>query len=253
MADGKGVEEVAPGVFTCRGTHVNWVLLREGRELTLVDGGWYGDAAGVERSIRAIGCRPEDVRAVLLTHAHIDHLGALGRLHERHGVPAFTHPREVPHARREFLEQASPVELVKRLGCRGMARWVLRIVAAGGLRRLSVPFAEPFPRAGALDLPGRPVPVPCPGHTSGHTAYHVPSAGVLVAGDALVTGHPVTRPAGPQLLPGYFTHDAAEALHSLDALAAVDADMLVPGHGDPWRGDLREAVALARDRATAAT
>ncbi|YCK38055.1 MBL fold metallo-hydrolase [Actinomadura sp. ATCC 39365] len=63
--------------FLLGGTDVNWVLLREGDDLTLIDGGWPGDVAAVEDFIRSIGRRPEDVRAILLTHAHIDHLGAV--------------------------------------------------------------------------------------------------------------------------------------------------------------------------------
>jgi glyoxylase-like metal-dependent hydrolase (beta-lactamase superfamily II) len=240
--------EVAKDVFSFTGTDVNWVIVREGDSLTLVDGGWRGDGAAVLRSIRSLGHRPEDVRAVLITHAHVDHLGGVRTLHDRYGTPAYAHPQEVPHAHRDYLEQATPMDLVKRLAQPGVLGWSLRILAARGFLPLSAQHAQPFPRPGALDLPGRPIPVPCPGHTSGHCAYLLAEAGVLVTGDALVTGHPTSRETGPQLLPGHFTHSHEEALRSLEALGAVDADLLVPGHGEPWRGTPREAAALALER-----
>ncbi|WP_372346943.1 MBL fold metallo-hydrolase [Streptomyces sp. KL116D] len=52
---------------------------------------------------------------------------------------------------------------------------------------------RPIPLQGPLDRPRSPVPVHTPGHTRGHCAYHPPTAGILVTGDALVTAHP--RPA----------------------------------------------------------
>ena len=240
------VAQVAENVFLAAGTHVNWVLLRDGQDLTLVDGGWYGDYAAVESSVRAIGHRLEDVRAILLTHAHIDHIGSVQRLQERYRIPVYASPREAAHARREFLEQATPADLARHAWRPAALRWTLQITRAGALRRLAVPHAEPFPTtAGPLDLPGQPVPVPCPGHTSGHTAYHLPQAGILISGDALVTGHPLSRTVGPQLLPGFFTHSPAEATASLDALAAIDAGVLLPGHGRPWKGPVSASVAQA--------
>ncbi len=253
------MREVAKDVFCVGGTDVNWVLLREGTDLTLIDGGWRGDTAAVEASIRAIGRRPEDVRAILLTHAHIDHVGALDHLHHRYGVPVHTHPHEVGHAHRERLEQASPLDVIRRAWRPRVLAWSLRIARAGALHPVSVPYAEPFPgeewRAGPppdgghhrpLDLPGRPVPVPCPGHTSGHCAFHLPGAGAVATGDALVTGHPTTRRSGPQLLPAFFAHSPAAAHAALDVLAPLDADLILPGHGRPWCGNLSDAVSAAK-------
>ena len=253
------MREVADNVFVVGGTNVNWVLLREWHDLTLIDGGWYGDFPAVEESIRDVGCRPQDVRAVLLTHAHLDHMGSLGRLHERFGTPVYASPREAAHARREYLEQATPADLLRRAGHHGMLGWSLRIVRAGALRRLVVPYAQPFPTPSgllggvplALDLPGHPVPVACPGHTSGHSAFHLPRVGAVVSGDALVTGHPVSSVEGPQLLPAYLSHSQADAIAALEVLGGLDADLLLPGHGEPWRGPVREAAATARERVQA--
>jgi glyoxylase-like metal-dependent hydrolase (beta-lactamase superfamily II) len=49
-------------------------------------------------------------------------------------------------------------------------------------------------------------------------------------------------------MPRIFSHDWKQALASLDALAALDAGVLLPGHGDPLHVPAREAVTRAKQR-----
>ncbi|HKT03701.1 MAG TPA: MBL fold metallo-hydrolase [Rugosimonospora sp.] len=246
------MHEVAENVFQVTGSHVNWALVRDGSDLTLIDGGYYRDYAAVRRSIHAIGSRPEDLRAILVTHAHVDHIGAASRLHEEYAIPVYASPLEVAHARREYLQQATVGDVLKRAWRPTVLRWSVRILRAGALHPVAIRAAQPHPTgAGPLDVPGHPVPIACPGHTSGHSAYHLPRAGVLVSGDALVTGHPLARFTGPQLLPAFFTHSQTDAIASLAVLGRLEADVLLPGHGQPWPGSIQTAVALAAEAATA--
>jgi glyoxylase-like metal-dependent hydrolase (beta-lactamase superfamily II) len=113
--------------------------------------------------------------------------------------------------------------------------------------KVSIPSAERFPNDGPLDLPGAPVPVPTRGHTSGHTAYLLAAVGAIVTGDELVTGHAVLRRTGPQLLPAFFNHGDPRA--ALAELAKQDAELILPGHGEPLRRPIAEAVGEARERA----
>ena len=239
--------QIAENVFAFTGTDVNWVLVRDGTDLTLVDAGWHGDVQAVERSIRALGARPQDLRAVLLTHAHADHTGALNHLHDHYGVPVYCAAAEVPNARGEVTESGGPKDILGLLYRPSVVGWAVRITRAGALRHVTVPAAEPFPAPGGLDLPGRPVPVPTPGHTSGHTSYLLPDTGVVVSGDALVTAHPTLRGVGPSLLPGFFSHDEAESVDALKTLRELDADTLVPGHGPTWYGPIGAAADAALD------
>jgi glyoxylase-like metal-dependent hydrolase (beta-lactamase superfamily II) len=244
------VLEVADNVFLVNGTEVNWVVLRDGTDLTLVDSGYPGDVPAVEASLRELGGRPEDVRAVLLTHAHVDHMGAVNHFHERYATPLYTDPVEVRHARREYLEQAGPLDVAKNIWRPGVLPWTVRIMRVGAARKLSAPHAQPFPAAGALDLPGRPVPIATHGHTSGHTAYHLPDAGVVITGDELITAHAVSRVRGPQLIGGMFTHREFDSTAVLAPLAELDADVLLPGHGPVHRGPIAAAVSTALERAS---
>lgn len=245
--DRVSVTEVASDVFFCRGTEVNWYLVRDSSDLTLIDTGYPGDLGRVEASVRAIGCRPEDVHAVLLTHAHVDHIGAANHFHDRYGARVYTDATEVRHAHREYLEQASPIDVAKNLWRPRVWPWLNRVLRVGATNKVSIPDAEPFPNPGALDIPGQPVPVPTRGHTSGHTGYLLAGVGAIVTGDELVTGHALLRTQGPQLLPAFFSH--GDQLAALTALERLDADLILPGHGKPLHRPISDAVCEARDRA----
>ncbi len=235
-------------MFRAVGTDVNVVILRDSDALTLIDGGYPGDVGAVEGAIRSLGRRPEDVQGMLLTHAHIDHMGAIVAFHDRYEIPVFTDPTEVAHARRDYLEQATGRDFLPMLHRHGVLPWLLRIARAGATRSLSVGDARAFGSNGPLDLPGAPVPVPTHGHTSGHAAFHLPQHGVVVTGDALVTAHPLSEVRGPQLLPPVFDHGGQDTVAALDHLAVLDAETIIPGHGPAVFMPIAAAVEQARDR-----
>lgn len=240
--------QIADGAYAVVGRLVNWVVLVDGDALTLVDAGYPGQLDALEASVRALGHRLEQVEAVLVTHAHVDHVGTLPELVARHATPVLTGAVEAAHARREFLEQAGVSAVLAKAWRPRWARWLVGAARVGVAREVAVPSAAALDQAAALDLPGRPVPVPTPGHTTGHTAFGLPAVGAVITGDALVTGHPTSARPGPQLLDDVFHHDTSRARDAgLDALAALDADVVVPGHGPVHRGPVADAVARARE------
>jgi glyoxylase-like metal-dependent hydrolase (beta-lactamase superfamily II) len=99
-----------------------------------------------------------------------------------------------------------------------------------------------------LNVPGRPRAIHTPGHTPGHCALLVESRRVLFAGDALIDHPIVTQGRGPQIMPRFTNVDSGQALASLGALEAVhdSVDLVLFGHGDPWRGGGKAAVESAR-------
>ena len=239
-------------MLVATGTHVAWVLVLDGDEVTLVDAGYLGDAEAVLTSLEYVRRRAPRLSAVVLTHAHVDHIGAAQRLHAAHGVPVLAHVDELAHVRGEVIEQATTLDVVRRAWRPRVARWAVSIARAGAPRAERVPDPVGFAGDAPLDVPGGLVPVPTPGHTSGHTSFHLPARGVLIAGDAFTNGHPTTARKGPQPLADFFQHDPARAAASLDALAAVQADVVIPGHGPVFRGTPAQAVALVRASAAAA-
>ncbi len=239
------VLEVADGVFQVRAKHVCWVLVVDGDEVTLVDTGFPRDRERVVTSLSRIGRSPADVAAVVLTHAHPDHLGSAEYFRTVVGKPVLAHELEVPNALGTRIEQVSIGALLKMAWRPDVLVWVKDAMGLKVTKVERLGDVKTF-GPGPLDLPGRPVPVHTPGHTSGHCALHLPERGVLLAGDALMTDHALAHPTGPTLLPVFFNHDNAEARASLDRIADLAADVVVPGHGPAFRGTPAQAVESAR-------
>jgi glyoxylase-like metal-dependent hydrolase (beta-lactamase superfamily II) len=237
-------------VHMVTGTNVNWAIVTDGSDVTLVDAGYPNDAPAVLASLEAIGLRPENVVAIVLTHAHLDHMGGIPSIVERYGTSVMTGEEEARHARREYLEQISPVQML--LQCRRPrgVRWVadtVRAVLPHARMKLQdvISIAPRVP----LDIPGGLVPIPTPGHTSGHTSYLMPSTGVLFSGDTLVTGHPLSHlGTGPQKLPSVFNEDETGVTAAIISLRDLPADTLVPGHGNLKRKPISSIVDEALSR-----
>ncbi|WP_338703281.1 MBL fold metallo-hydrolase [Streptomyces sp. Q6] len=247
------IVRVTSDVYAVSGSNTNWVIVKDGDSGTLIDTGYPGDRDAVLASLEKVGLRPGAVSAVLVTHAHNDHIGAAEYLSAEHGVPVLMHEEEVPHARRDFLDQVSVGQILARAWRPGVLPWAVHALRSGGTQHVPIAKPQGFPGSGGLDLPGSPVPVHTPGHTRGHCAYHLPTHGILITGDAVVTAHPTARTQGPQLLPNMFHTDRSRALDSLDLLEGMEADVLIPGHGPVHRGQVREAVSAARDHARGRT
>ena len=85
-----------------------------------------------------------------------------------------------------------------------------------------------------------------PGHTDGSSCLALPCRKALFTGDALVTLSIVSGERTPRVMPGSFNNNSREALESLNELKGIDADILLPGHGEPWHGSIAAAVVLAQ-------
>jgi len=244
------IVRVESNVYSVTGSNTNWIIIKDGDSCTLVDTGYPGDRDAVLASLEAVGLNARSVAAVLVTHAHNDHIGAAEHLRAAYDVPVLMHHEEVPHARRDFLNQVSVGQVLAQAWRPGVLPWAIHALRAGGTAHVPVREPAAFPAPDALDLPGAPVPVHTPGHTKGHSAYHLPGSGILVTGDALVTAHPTSRISGPQLLPDMFHTDRARALDSLAVIEGLDAGIVLPGHGPVHHGSAKEAAQTAREHAT---
>lgn len=236
--------QVAPGIHRLSHASVNCYLIEEGSALTIVDAALPATWQFVKRAIRAIGHTVDDVEAIVLTHAHSDHLGFARHAQREWGVPVFAHPLEGPLA--ASPSRSAHPRIASLLGHPRAIPAFAAMVRAGGLHVPPVDDLRSFGPGDVLDLPGSPTVVFSPGHTPGHCALLVRDASALLCGDALVTADPLTGRTGPQLAPGADTGlDTGTALRSLAALAGTGASIVLPGHGEPWRDGVRLAVGLA--------
>jgi glyoxylase-like metal-dependent hydrolase (beta-lactamase superfamily II) len=236
----------APDVHRIEDASVNWYLVEAESGLTIVDAGVPRSWDSLQRVLREIGRDASEIRALVLTHAHFDHIGFAERARTELGIPVHLHENDVPLAHKPLQythERARSRYLLSRP--KGLPH-VLGFLAARAFWPPPVAEVQPFGSAGELDVPGSPRVLFTPGHTLGHCALHFPDRDAVIAGDALVMLDPYTGATGPRIVAGAATADSERALRSLDAIAAVEASTVLTGHGEPWRGGTAEAVRLAR-------
>ncbi len=87
-----GIRRIGPGL-------VNSYLLAERDAVTIVDTGAPAYWSALPRELAAMGRTLDDVRAVVLTHAHSDHIGFAERIRRERGVPINVHTDDVPLTR----------------------------------------------------------------------------------------------------------------------------------------------------------
>jgi len=244
------LSEVAPGVHRIEHAYVNVYLVTDddGRVL-VVDTGLPATWNLVGEALRELGRRPPDVVGVVLTHAHFDHTGSAATFQSRLGVPIWLHEEDFTIAAHPYRYAHETVRAAYPLRYPAALRILASMTAAGALRVPGVRGLLPARPGETLSVPGAPRVIFTPGHTFGHCALYLQDRDVLLTGDSLVTLDPYTGRPGPQIVAGAATADSAQALASLDRLAASDSGSttLLPGHGDPWTGGVADAVAQARE------
>ena len=214
------------------------------------EGGWVLVDAGLPGTADAIaeaaaerfgeGARPA---AIVLTHGHFDHAGALEDLAARWDAPVWAHAAEHP-----FLDGSTAYPPPDPSAGGGLMAWVAPLYprgptdVSGRLRAL--------PEDGSV--PGAPGWrwIHTPGHTPGHVSLWREGDRTLLAGDAVITTRQESAYAvaaqSPEIHgpPAYFTPDWDAAEASARALAALEPELLVSGHGRPMQGpEMRAALA----------
>jgi len=196
----------------------NAYLVDGGDGLVLIDAGFRGRALEIRREVdrlaRALG---RDLAAIAITHAHADHVGSLGRFAAETAVPVLAGELDAARIRAGGIPpKPIPTGLVGRL----MAVAAMRVDVEPARVDILVGDGDPVPGAPGLRV------LATPGHTPGHVSYLMADAGgVLFAGDLAVNVLGLRES---------FVHaDRAQALRSLERVAALDFEVAVFGHGPP--------------------
>ena len=244
--------QVAPGVHRLGDHAVNFYLIEGPGGLILIDTGLPAHLEQLRGLLAGLGRSVADIRAVLLTHGHLDHTGlahtlqeagAVIRIHGRDAAILHDGPRSV--SRHAKPERSMLPYLLRRPSALALP---LHLARAGAFTAPAVQNTRGFDADQVLeDVPGAPQAVALPGHTPGSAAYLFADRGLLFTGDALVTADAFSGHTGPMIVSRCFTHDSRAALTALDRLDELTADLLLPGHGAPITDGIRTATRQARE------
>lgn len=219
---------VFPDIHRVDGVTCNVYLIEEPDGLTLIDAGLPGASKRILAAIQAIGRSPRDVRHILITHQHLDHVGSLYQMAQATGAETWAHPIDTP-----AIEGRGPRELAS-----GLAGMAMRLAILP--RTLPQPIAHQVSGGATipvlLDEGGLRV-VETFGHTMGHISFYLPGRKLLLAGDAVssVRGRLVPPPA-------MFNKDTAMAIESMRELAKLDIEACLTGHGAPVLSGARALI-----------
>jgi glyoxylase-like metal-dependent hydrolase (beta-lactamase superfamily II) len=243
----EGPSEIRPGVYGMGTKKVNWYLVEHEGRLTAIDAGLPRMADSLAKELLAIGRTPADIEAVVLTHSDSDHTGLAPTFREA-GARVFVHADDDATLRKPAPKRgdASPRNILPLVVNGGMWSLMWHLVWRGAAKPASVRGAATFSDGELLEVPGRPRVIHTPGHTSGHCALLFAEHGALFVGDALCTWNPVTGSRVPQLMPKAFNESNAQGLSSLEKLEKLEAEVVLPGHGEPFRQGPAAAVESAR-------
>ena len=237
--------EVCEGVHMVEHAYTNCFLVEDDDGVTLVDAAFPSTWNLVSRALELVGRSVDDVRGLVITHGHFDHVGFARLAQQRYGIQLWAHPGDFAITRHPYRYKPQEPRLIHPLTHPRGLPVLGAMVAAGALRVPGVDVDHAL-RPGPLALPGSPEILHTPGHTNGECVVHLPGRRALITGDALVTLDPYNGRRGPRIIAPSATHDTAQGRASLDPLAELDVDHVLPGHGAVWSDGIESAVARAR-------
>ncbi|MBI3763348.1 MAG: MBL fold metallo-hydrolase [Chloroflexi bacterium] len=236
------------------------VYLAEGDPLTLIDAGPKDEPAraALEDGLAAHGHRVEDIRRIVLTHHHVDHIGLAAEIVARSGAEVLTHPynlpwledyvgariRNAPFYNQIWDEGGVPEQIVEMMAraSEGVAQWLDPLTGANTIDEGdTLAFADREWRVHHT-----------PGHAGGLICLWEPLSRTLLSNDHLlrdISSNPVMEPPVGQ---GPRPKRLVEYLREMRRMAGLDPAIALPGHGEAIHdvpGLVRKRIAFHRRRA----
>lgn len=221
---GKGLTPLLPGIYQVRGVvGSNVYLIQENDGLALIDAGWPIDRPAISRALTSLGGSVSDLKMVVVTHYHGDHMGSIRKLKKMGTVQS-----AVGAADADFVTGRRPYEKFEVAPLRRIFYSALYPL----FRYRTAQVDRLLEEGQVVDLLGGLEVIHTPGHTVGSICLYSRERSLLFSGDLVRNEKGVLE--GP---PPRFTPDPPSAATSLRKLSRLDFDVLLPGHGLPVMTD----------------
>lgn len=196
--------------------HAYVIGLPSSGDLSLVDAGLMGKGGYKIRALGGLGIKPQEIKRVIMTHTHLDHIGCLGEiLQQMDGLELWVHEKEA-----EPLEQGDESTVYGMDMFKSMCQMQYRLQP--GAFKFKVD--RKLKGGETLELGGMTWEVlSIPGHSAGSIALYNRAGKILIPGDTVYADRAIGR---------FDLHGASGAAlkKSLEILAELEVDILLPGH-----------------------
>jgi glyoxylase-like metal-dependent hydrolase (beta-lactamase superfamily II) len=213
--------------------HVNCYLIRTGDSNILIDTGVSGQRGALENALEGAGCRPGDLKLIVITHGDFDHTGNAAHLRQKYAAKIGMHPDDWGMAERGDM-----------FWNRKSGKGLFKLIASAFFRlRESDRFTPDVALEEGFDLreyglDARVLSIP--GHSQG-------SIGILTSDGDLFCGDLFENSGRPTL--NSIMDDLTTATASLERLERLPVKTIYPGHGRPFTlGELVEQPPPGKDR-----
>lgn len=206
--------QIVKGIHWIEGVNGNCFLVDDS-ELALIDTGLPRNTKRIIDYIsRELHRQPSELKTIILTHCHADHVGCACKLKDGTGAEVAAHKEDAG-----FIDGSKPA-----LGPRGVIRILFKLLSP--LMKVKKVRVDLLLDEGDT-IAGLQV-VHVPGHTPGSIALLDPVRRVLFTGDALMYRNGKVTPP-----PERFAWDPGLVKRSVEKIGTLDFDTMLGGHGEP--------------------
>ncbi len=231
-------------VHSLGSAYVNWYILETEEGMTIIDAGlpiyYHQLLLFLEQSKKQL----KDVKAIVLTHGHADHIGFAEKLRTTANVDVWVH--EADKALTMKPDDLPPKKFLKNIWRPSIFLFMLHLIRSGAVFTSGVKVVKTYKDGDILNVPGKLKVFHTPGHSEGQCSLLFEEKKILFSGDTMSTCNLHEGRFGlPQILS--VNEDVLKATESLAKLSKIGEVTILPGHGKAWHGQITEAINYALD------